>query len=442
MSKIGIILAREYKTRVMKKSFILLTFLVPVLFVGISFIPALLSNVSESSIKNIIVIDKTGLYGDALKDSDGISFIYSNAPVNNRKKNSEDKNNEFTAVLEITGDLSKNPTNIKLYAEKSVGVDLKSLISNELSQFIQKQKLQSYNIPNIAEIIKNSKPDIEITTIKWNKKGKEETTSTELSLIIGLVSAILIYMLIVIYGAQVMTGVVQEKTSRIVEVMISSVKPFDLMMGKIIGIALVGLTQFLMWLILSGVLLSVFAVFSGIANPAFFQNIDLKQFESGITQLNSHAGINISGMFTSLLHINLFQLVGLFIIYFLGGYMLYASLFAAVGSAIDNETDNQQFTLPITIPILISMYIAIYAAQSPDSSLAFWSSIIPISSPVVMMARLPYGVPAWQIILSVFILIISFIFTVWLAGKIYRTGILMYGKKVTWKEIVKWVKYK
>jgi len=255
---------------------------------------------------------------------------------------------------------------------------------------------------------------------------------------IGMISAFMIYMFIVIYGAQVMSGVVQEKTSRIVEVIISSVKPFELMMGKIIGIAMVGLTQFFLWVLLTVVISTVAGSFIGGKVDANA----LQQANSiGIQATPTASPSQMQEMVAMLNGFDFAQIVVLFVLYFLGGYLLYASLFAAVGSAVDSETDTQQFSLPLTLPIIFAIYAAIYSAQNPDGPLALWCSMIPFTSPIVMMVRLPFGVPTWQIVLSLLILVLSFIGTTWMAGKIYRTGILMYGKKVTWKEMWKWVKY-
>ncbi|VBB44249.1 ABC transporter permease [uncultured Paludibacter sp.] len=441
MNKISIIIAREYKTRVMKKSFILLTFLTPLLFVAMLVIPMWLANIKDNNIHHIVVIDKTGLYKNALKNNDFYTFVYSDLPEENYKNTHSDKKNVLTAVLQISEDLSENPKAVTLYSEKQISLELKTYISQQLADFVQNQKLTSYNIPNIKEIVENAKTDINIQTIKWDEKGREEKTSAELALIIGTIAAVLIYMFIMVYGAQVMSGVVQEKVNRIVEVMISSVKPFQLMMGKIIGIALVGLTQFFMWILLTGILFGVFSIFAGASNPETVNQLtEVTSSQAVQMQTSVISGNTLTDTISSLNGVNFFEIILLFIVYFLGGYLLYASLFAAVGSAVDNETDTQQFSMPLTLPIFFAVYAAIYSAQNPDGPLAFWCSMIPFTSPVVMMVRLPFDVPLWQILLSVSILILSFIGTVWLAAKIYRTGILMYGKKPTWKEMWKWVR--
>ncbi|MFV0472369.1 MAG: ABC transporter permease [Paludibacteraceae bacterium] len=443
MNKIFIIISEEYKTRVMKKSFIFLTFLTPLFFVAMIMVPMWLASIQDNSIKNIVVIDKTNNYHGALKSDETYTFVFSDSPLDNYRENAHSKVNELTAVLQISDDLSKNPEAVILYSEKQINVELKSYISRKLSEFVQNQKLASYDIPDINRIITESQTNISIKTIKWDANGNEEQTSAELALIIGTIAAILIYMFIMVYGAQVMSGVVQEKVNRIVEVMISSVKPFQLMMGKIVGIALVGLTQFLMWMILTFFLSSIFIFFTGGSHPEdIMQTTGIVGIQSNTAAISSDSTAGLINILSSLSGVNFFQIITLFIIYFLGGYLLYASLFAAIGSAVDNETDTQQFSMPLTLPIFFAIYAAIYSAQNPDGPLAFWCSIIPFTSPIVMMVRLPFDVPVWQIVLSITILILSFVGTVWLAGKIYRTGILMYGKKPSWKEIWKWVQQK
>ncbi len=440
MSKISLIIKREYTTRVMKKSFIILTFLTPLLFAGMITVPLWLASLKDNTKKHIYVIDRTNQYQKVLKSNETYEFDFVDKPVNAVRNDNAD-NKDFTALLLITDDLRKNSKAATIYSQQQVNLELKTYISDILSNYVEQQKLAAYNIPNLKQMVENSKADINIETIKWNKDGKEEVGSAELALIIGMISAFVIYMFIVIYGAQVMAGVVQEKTSRIVEVIISSVKPFELMMGKIIGIALVGLTQFLMWVVLTSILSMAVGSILG-------HGIDLNTLQqSNQINMNMHgmptdtAQGSIQHIYSMLSGFDFLKISIFFVIYFLGGYLLYASLFAAVGSAVDSETDTQQFSLPLTLPIVFAIYAAIYSAQNPDGPLALWCSMIPFTSPIVMMVRLPYGVPAWQIAISLGILVLSFIGTTWMAGKIYRTGILMYGKKVTWKELWKWLRY-
>jgi len=440
MSKISLIIKREYSTRVMKKSFIILTFLTPILFAVMIAVPLWLSSIKDSTKKHIVVIDKTHSYSQVFKNNETYVFDFVDKPVEEiKKENADKKDNEFTALLVITDDLSKNPKAIALYSEKQVNLELKSYISGKLNKQVEQQKLEAYNIPNLKDMVEKSHTDIDIPTIKWGDNGQEKEGSAELALVIGMISAFVIYMFIIIYGAQVMAGVIQEKTSRIVEVIISSVKPFELMMGKIIGIALVGLTQFFMWVILTGSILFIGSRFLGSGTDlASMQQAN----QMGIQSMTATQSPGEMQQLFAMLHgFDFMQIIVLFVLYFLGGYLLYASLFAAVGSAVDSETDTQQFSLPLTLPIIFAIYAAIYSAQNPDGPLAFWCSMIPFTSPIVMMVRLPFDVPAWQIILSLSILVLSFIGTTWMAGKIYRTGILMYGKKTTWKEMWKWMKY-
>jgi ABC-2 type transport system permease protein len=440
MSKISLIIKREYTTRVMKPSFILLTFLTPFLFAALFMVPLLLAQIKDSTVKNIIVIDETGLYKDVLVNNESYSFEFvKEEPTVVR--DSRDKES-YAALLLISEDLNVNSKAATLYSDEQVGVEMKSYVSNLLKKHVEEQRLEALNIPDFKEIVEKMKVDIDVKTVKWGEDGEEKMGSAELAVIIGMISAFLIYLFIVVYGAQVMSGVVQEKTSRIVEVIISSVKPFQLMMGKIVGIAMVGLTQFALWVLLSVILISSLAA-------AFGTTLDIESYQQAQSMGMATAPLPFDDkdgtVSELLLAINNFDFVKtgiLFILYFLGGYLLYASLFAAVGSAVDNETDTQQFSLPLTLPIIFAFYAAIYSAENPDGPLAFWCSMIPFTSPIVMMVRLPFGVDAWEIALSLGILILSFIGSTWIAGKIYRTGILMYGKKITWKEMMKWISYK
>ena len=441
MSKISLIIKREYTTRVMKKSFIILTFLTPILFAGMIMVPLWLSSIKDSAKKNIVVIDHTNKYREVLKNNEDYTFDFVDKPAEEIRKNNA-KSEGFAALLVISDDLAKDPKAVSLYSDEQVNMELKNYVAKLLNNYVEQEKLAAYQIPNLKEMVEKSRADINITTIKWGENGQEKVGSAELALVIGMISAFMIYMFIVIYGAQVMSGVVQEKTSRIVEVIISSVKPFELMMGKIIGIAMVGLTQFFLWMVFTVIISTVVGnLIGGGVDVNALQQANTLGMGVGSVPANDTQNI-VREVYGLLSGFDFAQILVLFVIYFLGGYLLYASLFAAVGSAVDSETDTQQFSLPLTLPIIFAIYAAIYSAQNPDGPLAFWCSMIPFTSPIVMMVRLPFGVPAWQIILSLSILILSFVGSTWMAGKIYRTGILMYGKKVTWKEIGKWLFYK
>lgn len=424
MSKIGLIIEREYLSRVTKKSFLILTFLTPLLLVGMTMVPLLLAQIKSDDIRRIAVVDQTGLYTHSLADFDNYRFI----PLEGEPEALK-KEKSLYAMVVISGKLASTPNPVTIYSEKQITIELKNYITRELEQIAREEKLATYGIDNLKQIIDDARVRLSIATIKLREDGNEREGSSEMVMIVGLISTLMIFMFIYLYGAQVMQGVMQEKSNRIVEIMISSVRPFELMMGKIVGIALVGLTQFLLWIILSGgILLWIGLLF----------NLDL----SGQAALSAVQGgeNQLQNLVTTFMGINLKQILVLFVVYFIGGYLLYASLFAAVGAAVDSETDTQQFVLPITIPLIFAIYAAMYSAQNPDGPLAFWCSMIPFTSPIVMMVRLPYEVPMWQLALSVAILYATFIATTYLSARIYRIGILMYGKKVTWKEIWKWVK--
>ena len=409
--------------------------------VGMISLIVYLGSIKDDKIKKIVVVDRSDLYKNVLKNNESYEFQFSDQTVDELKAEKEGKS-EFAALLYIAKDLSIDSTAAVMYSEKQVNLELKSYVSGLLNSYIEDQKLASYNIPNLKEMVEKSSTKIDLKTIKWSEDGKDKEGSAELAIIIGMFTAFIIYMFIVIYGAQVMSGVVQEKTNRIVEVIISSVKPFELMMGKIIGIAMVGLTQFFMWILLTAVILfGLSTVFAKDLDPSTLQNMQELSQKTTQAMPTQAMPTEFQELMIALNGLDYVQIITLFIVYFLAGYLLYASLFAAVGSAVDNETDTNQFTMPIMIPIIFAIYAGIFAAENPDGPLAFWCSMVPFTSPIVMMVRLPFGVPAWQLALSISILILSFIGSTWVAAKIYRTGILMYGKKVTWKEMLKWVKY-
>lgn len=413
MSKIGIVIQREYLIRVKKKSFIVLTLLMPLLFVcmiaGIYF----LSAIGDGKAKVIVVADETGEYFPVLKSSDQYLFIEAKKGFEDFRKNSDES---AYATLVIAGDLLENPEAITLYSHKQVVVSAESAITSQLNAYLSDKKLESYQIPNLKNILEDSKVNLKLKTVKTDESGKETQTSAAFASSVGTIFTFLIYLFIFVYGAMVMQGVMEEKTNRIVEVIVSSVKPFDLMMGKLVGIGLVGLTQFGIWA----------AVFLGITLSGVFLSSEFVLFQK------------VSELFIS---INLLEICFYFILFFIGGYLMYASLFAAIGAMVNSPEDTQQYMMPITVLILFAIYAGIFSAQNPDGPLAFWSSLVPFTSPIVMMVRVPFGVPWWQMLLSVALLAITVVLIVKLAAKIYRVGILMYGKKPTYAEIIKWLKF-
>lgn len=436
MSKIGLIIKREYLRRVSKKSFILLTLLTPFLFAALVFVPLWLSTIQGDEVRNVAVIDTTGKYAQLFENNERFHFIHSDKSLDEYRQNGD---KEIVAFLNITDDLLNNPKAATLYSEKQVPVELSRLVNQALSKQLESDKLASFNIPNLKEIINESKINFDVQTIKWGEDGQESISSATATSVIGMVFTFIIYMFIMMYGAMVMQGVMEEKTNRIIEVMISSVRPFDLMMGKIIGIGFVGLTQVFLWGIITTVLVIVGGfMFAGGADVAALQAGP----QMGMIDTNalaSSSGNEVLGIVSS---INIAEIGIFFLIYFIGGYLLYASLFAAIGSAVDSQEDTQQFMAPVTLFMVFALYAGIYSMENPNGPLAFWGSMIPFTSPIVMMVRIPFEIPLWEKLLSVTLLYTSAIGIVWLSAKIYRVGILMFGKKPSIKEMIKWIRYK
>lgn len=446
MSKISLIIEREYLTRVQKKSFILMTILSPIIMVILVFAPIWLAQLSSDETRQITIIDQTGLYDGIYQDSEEYQFTYTQGTLSPAEMRADDS--QPYAYVIIKNNLLDDPNGMTIYSQKQITNSCESMIKSKMEEFLKNEKLLSYNIPNIKQIIDESDVNLSIDTIRLEEDGAETQTSSELVMIIGMAMTLIIYMFLMLYGGQVMSSVMQEKTNRIVEVMVSSVKPFELMVGKIISIGLVGLTQLGIWILfIAGILLSVGAIFSlgGTPDAASIENMTaVAGSMNGVdtAQLaGSEAGIaqEIQRLIGS---IDITQLLVCFVLFFIGGYILYASLFAAIGSAVDNESDTQQFMVPITFIIIFALYAGIFSAENPDGPLAMWCSMIPFTSPIVMMVRIPFGVATWELVLSMIILYGSAIGLAWVAGRIYRVGILMYGKKPSYKEMLKWIRYK
>ncbi|MDR1646330.1 MAG: ABC transporter permease [Tannerellaceae bacterium] len=435
MNKIGIIIKREYIRRVSKKSFLLLTLLMPFLIVAIGFVPFWLAQIRSDDVRNVVVIDTTGKYLSLFQDTDSYRFVGSEKSLEDYR-NSRDK--EAYAILSITGDLLDNPGAAALYSEKQIPGDLSRIVNQAISRQLESDKLATFNIPNLKEIIDESKIRFSIQTLKWGDDGEESASSASVASIVGMASTLLIYMFIIMYGSMVMQGVLEEKTNRIVELMVSSVRPFDLMMGKIIALGFVGLTQLFLWGVMTTGLFFAGMMFMG-------GSIDPQALQAGMAMQPSAMPAQMEGIqeiYQVIGTINFAELLFFFAIYFVGGYLLYASVFAAIGSSVNQQEDTQQFMTPIMIFIIFALYAGIGSIENPDGPLAFWCSLIPFTSPIVMMVRLPFEVPLWEKLLSIALLYVSAFGIVWLSAKIYRVGILMYGKKPSLKEIVKWVKYK
>lgn len=446
MSKISLIIKREYLTRVKKKTFIIMTIVGPILMAALMIVPAWISQLDNQEEKRIAIIDQTNAVSRAITNTQFLKFEnVENQTLDDIRK--DFKNSGYYAVLFIPQNLATAPGGVQLFSNKQPNLGIKMHISNALEKELENEKLKAKGIDE--DVIKAVKTNVSISTYKWTDEGVEET-STPLSMVVGYVSGFLIYLFIFLYGAQVMRGVIEEKTNRIIEVIVSSVRPFQLMMGKIVGVAMVGLTQFLLWVILTFVIVSIVqTAFFDIDPATIQQEVVAQDFFTGdsSSQLDVAQPVmdedmsEIKGMLSSISQINFFLILSLFLFYFLGGYLLYSSLFAAIGAAVDNEADTQQFMLPISAPLIIAFIVGQNVINNPDGAVSFWFSLIPFTSPIVMMIRIPFGVPEWQVALSIGLLILSFIGTTWLAGKIYRTGILMYGKKISYKELWKWLKY-
>lgn len=449
MSKISLIIEREYISRVRKKSFIIMTFLGPVLIGGLLSLGVFLG-MSDSSIYNVLVVDLTPeialdstsspkpMFVDELKETSQVRFDYTTDGLTNAEFDSTD----YTLMLVLREDIMTYPE-AEMVFRKLPSMKARSYIKSQVERIIEDNKLIAESIPK--EKFDEINTDLNIITVDAEDGS---TSFKQEQAFIGFGFAVLIYFFIFLYGVQVMRGVMEEKSNRIVEVIISSVKPFQLMMGKIVGVALVGLTQFLLWVILTGILFSVAtSIFAPELANAGTMADQIQATEQVANEVSKDAMEQAAiGEMAELIlfRVNWPLMVGMFLFYFLGGYLLYASLFAAVGAAVDNETDTQQFMMPITIPLVFGFIVSEFALTNPEGSMVFWFSQFPLTSPIVMMVRGATGFDSgsiWELFLSMALLIGGFVFCVWMAGKIYRVGILMYGKKVSYKELGKWLKY-
>ncbi|WP_019538223.1 ABC transporter permease [Proteiniphilum acetatigenes] len=436
MNRLGLVIQREYITRVRKKSFIILTLLMPLLMVALSLVPLWLSTLNDGSVKNVAVIDNTGIYAPLLKSTDAYQFQVIGGSEQQEPESRLGK--ELFAILQITEDLNKNPRAVSLTSQKQAPQELQSMIVRTLNEKVTQQKLDDLSssgnvdreaITQVRSIVEEGSK-VSLRTLRLDSGGSVSESSTELATIIGMLFTILIYMFILMYGNMVMQAVLEEKKSRIVEVMVSSVKPVNLLVGKVVGIGLVGITQLIIWGILMGLFFSGLSFF--IASPGQMDTAMPAEMSS----------FDMEGIMNTVMSVNWLEIGFYFILFFIGGYILYASIFAMFASAVDSEEDTSQFMTPVTLIIVFAFLAGFYSVNNPDGPLAFWASLIPFSSPIVMMVRIPFGIPLWEKLLSIVLLYGTFILISILAAKIYRVGILMYGKKPSIKEMVKWVKYK
>lgn len=441
MSKISLIIRREFLTRVRKKSFILMTLLGPLLIAGLM-IAVVWFGMTENESQHILVVDDNYPAFSTIESAPDITFEFYKGELA-KAQDIFHSSEEYTSILYLPENIVRSNT-ARLYFKKQPGAVTQRRIEKKVERLIEDQKLKLHNIDR--EIFAKVNTTFNLVPFKLKKGGLEEKVDSEKAYV-GFVAGILIYIFIFMYGVQVMRGVIEEKTSRIVEVIISSVKPFELMMGKIIGVALVGLTQFILWTFLSGgiFMIAQATMFSEFYDASSLQNMQMTQELMNSSEMQQ--SMNVYDPNLILNRINFPLMISMFLFYFLGGYLLYSALFAAVGAAVDSEADTQQFMMPVTMPLILAYMVSLFIVKNPEGPAAFWFSIIPLTSPIVMLVRIAMGVgdggiAVWEVALSMGLLIIGFIFTTWLAGKIYRTGILMYGKKITYKELWKWLSYK
>jgi len=447
---IGIIINREYMTRVKKKSFLLITFLSPILFAALCMLPALIMLGVKEDSKSLAVVDNSGIVMPVLTDSDAVRFVDVSAqPVDSVKAKLSELG--YDAVLQISELDQENKTvSAELFSEKPLGIELTENLNNRIESAVEDYRIASYGIEGLADIMEDVKVDISLKSYTLGKDGEEKISESGVYMLVSMILGIIIYMFIAMFGSMVMSSVIEEKASRVVEVLISSVKATELMFGKIIGIALVALTQFFLWIVLT---LAIVGVVGAVAGPSLMGGdpqamMEMAQDMSGGMAMPGDVNVDVAEMggasviLSTLGNMNFGQIILCFLLFFVFGYMLYASLFAAIGSAVENEGDSSQLQLPLTIPIMLGFFIAIYAFNAPESPIVFWGSMIPFTSPIVMLARLPFGVPTWEIVLSLVLLVLTFAACAWLSAKIYKVGILMFGKKSTWKDLWKWLKQK
>ena len=451
MRNIKTIISREYLTRVKKKSFLLTTFLVPVLFAAMCILPSVIMFFAEDEGKTIAVLDQSGIVLPYLESNESVEYVdCSSESVEVMKAEFESMGHDILLIVSPLDTVARN-LSVSTYSGKPLSVDMKERISSRASRAVEDYRIALYDMGDLKQIMEDVKADVPVSTYTLGEEGEEKITSSEVYMIISMVLSIIIYMFIAMFSGMVMQSVIEEKTSRVVEVLVSSVKATELMFGKIIGVACVALTQFFLWILLTAVLVGGFSAFVGfdalMGDPAQTEQmmqmtgqmggVDVAEMTSAMSEQNGMAAV-----LSTLKDINWGQMILAFIVYFALGYLLYASFFAAIGSAVENEADTNQLQMPVTIPLLIAFFIALYAFNAPDSAVVWWGSMIPFTSPIVMLARSPFGVPGWELALSIVLLVATFAACGWASAKIYKIGILMFGKKSTFKDLWKWLKQK
>ena len=465
--KLGIVIQREYLNKVKKKSFLLITFLAPVFFAALCILPSLIMMGTKEEAKQVGVIDRSGIVLPFLTDNEVTQFKDLGPDASPEAIKADFKSSGVDILLTISElDAENRSVSADCYSEKPLGMDTGSMIEGRINDAVEAYRIESYGIENLEEIMAGVKSNVKLHTYTVDESGKESISESGIYMALSMILGMAIYMFIALFSGMVMSSVIEEKSSRVVEVLMSSVKATELMFGKIIGVALVAITQFLLWILLTLLLLGVamgimgkdkiMGMMQDDATTEMVQqmattegvhvgDLDLGSAMAAATDSSAVAAGEPSGMETivsTIGNINLGQVLVAFLFFFVFGYLLYASMFAAIGSSVENEGDSSQLQLPVTIPLMLGFFIALYAFKAPDSSIVFWGSMIPFTSPIVMLARIPFGVATWELVLSMALLVVTFVACAWASAKIYKVGILMYGKKSTFKDLWKWLKMK
>ena len=442
MNKFLLIIQREFTVRVKKKSFIILTILMPFIFAALVFVPIWLASIEDDEQKTVALHDATGLYAGEFKYDASYRFVPITDP-NNSAYYSDTTSVE--AVIVIQKDLTKKENGVTIFSHKEVAAGLLSYVENVLNERVRRDKLAATGIQGIDRIIEDIQSEVTVTTVKRNAEGDTRSSNTAIAMTAGFLFTFMIYMFVMSYGGMVMQSVMEEKTNRIVELMVSSIKPFQLMMGKIIGISLVGFAQMAIWAVMLALILFGASALFGVDAAQTGQAGMAAQMGAGTMVAADPAAIAQAGenneILSALINLPYAEIGILFVLYFVGGYLLYASFFAAVGASVNEQEDSSQFMMPVVLIMVFGLYAAMGSVENTNGPLAFWASLFPLTSPIVMMVRIPFGVPLWQELLSLGLLFATSILFVWLSARIYRVGILMYGKKPTLKEMLKWVRW-
>ena len=455
--KVGIVISHEYSTRVRKKSFILTTLLTPILMALLICVPALIMVFSGQEDQKVKVIDQSGIVAPYFENSEHTTYVMGEPGETVDELKDHFDEHDYYAVVGISPLDDKGEVSVVSYSKEPLSMDIKNAINRTVNKAVETQKLARYDIVDLDSILADVKTDIKVNAMTLTSDGDAKEDSVEVYMVLSYLMSFLIYMFVFMFGTMVMRSVIDEKSSRVVEVIVSSVKSVELMVGKIIGVALVALTQFFIWIALTVIIVTavqavagpkVMQSMGGMTEMAAMASQDGRIDTADMISIAEQAGqdsdaLGMLKIINQIRSLDWFTIIGCFLIYFLLGYLLYASMFAAIGAAVDNESDTSQLQLPVTIPLIIGLFIMLHTFEHPSSTLSVWASIIPWTSPMVMLARVPFGVvPAWQLILSIVLLVLTFLATAWLSAKIYKIGILTYGKKSTFKDLLKWMKLK